>query len=94
MSQTVKIMKSELLDIITKIQQFHALKTVKNIIVEHPERIKEFGFKNEDFVNLDNELKIADDACHTWWITIARKYNLPEKSSFRIQYNDGTITVC
>ena len=49
--------------------------------------------KKEDFSNLDNEIREADNECRNWWKNISYKYNLPESNTFRVRYQEGTVTI-
>lgn len=93
MEKTIKILRSEISELVIKVQRFYALETVKKILEVNPERIEEFGLKKENFSNLDNELREADKECRNWWINISHKYNLPESATFRVQYQEGTVTI-
>lgn len=93
MEKTVKILRSEISELVIKVQRFYALETVKKILEVNPERIEEFGLKKEDFSNLDNEIREADNECRNWWKDISYKYNLPESNTFRVRYQEGTVTI-
>lgn len=93
MEKTVKILRSEISELVIKVQRFYALETVKKILEVNPERIEEFGLKKEDFSNLDNEIIEADNECRNWWKDISYKYNLPESNTFRVRYQEGTVTI-
>ena len=42
MEKTVKILRSEISELVIKVQRFYALETVKKILEVNPERIEEF----------------------------------------------------
>lgn len=47
MEKTVKILRSEISELVIKVQRFYALETVKKILEVNPERIEEFGLKKK-----------------------------------------------
>lgn len=48
MEKTVKILRSEISELVIKVQRFYALETVKKILEVNPERIEEFVKKLVD----------------------------------------------
>ena len=47
MEKTVKILRSEISELVIKVQRFYALETVKKILEVNPERIEEFGLNHK-----------------------------------------------
>ncbi len=93
MRKSVQITQSEVYKIMQAVQKVQAYRVIKEILETNSERVIEFGFDLNDFSNIDDELKAADDECQKWWIEIANKYDLPKEAGFSVRYENSTLTV-
>ena len=84
---------SEVRTLMKLVQKFQSLKTVKLILGNNPNRVKEFGFNEKNFENLELELSDANEEFYQWWKSISSKYHLPYESKFHVSYETCLLTI-
>lgn len=89
----IEISVEEVMDIMFKVQKYNSMRTLKLILEEEPNKIFEFGFSESQFESVEKEFLKCDKICREWWGKICLKYNIPEESKFRVDYETCTLTV-
>ena len=93
MENKIKLTPPEIVEISSLIQQLQALLCVRKVLDVSTDRVEQFGFRHEDFSNLDEEIEIANTECHVWWKKTAEKYGFPINAKFTIRYADLSLTI-
>lgn len=71
-----------------------ALKSIQSILEKNPERITEFGFKKEDFLNLEKDIEQVNRDYQKWCMQMEEKYGILFTGDilFNIDYVEKTIS--
>lgn len=93
MKTNVKLLMSEVKEIAALVQNVQALYCLHQILTINPERVTEFGFSWDDFSNVENDIRSADNNCRNWWISISKKYALPLDSKFSINFENQMLSI-
>lgn len=93
MNNNATLTVSEVRALMKLVQRLQSLKSVKLILDSNPERVKEFGFDEHNFENLESEISDANNNCYQWWKSISSKYHLPYNSKFHVNYETCSLTI-
>lgn len=93
MSVKKQIEPREVREIMLKVQRYHALETIRNIIAANPDCIDEFGLDDRDFQNVEMDISESERDCQDWWDKIAEKYHLPQNSKFQLDYESCILEI-